>query len=736
MATLVFSALGTALGGPLGGAIGALAGRQLDGALFGPAPRNGPRLRELEVSLSSYGTAIPRLHGRMRVAGAIIWASELQEHSELRGTGKGTPALTTYGYTANLAVALSSRPIQGLGRIWADGKLLRGVAGDLKAGGQLRIHHGHDDQPPDPLIAASEGEQRCPAFRGIAYVVFEALDLSDFGNRIPALTFEVIADHTVRLHDILGESLPGVTVPHEPDVLAGFAVEDTLGASLAALIPALPIALDGAGDTVVARSADDPAAVAVPLGEAAISVEDDAFGGAAGHSRRRTAGEPQPPPVLRYGDIDRDFLPGTQHAGGRAGPGQPDVVELPAALDGATARMLVDRMAQRRDRARERVAWRTTTLDSAVAPGVLVRLPDRAGTWQVDSWEWREAGVELELVRVPARAAVPPAPALPPPPFPAPLDALPAATRLVVCELPWDAVAGAPDRPRLAAAVSAAGPHWSGAALYTDAGDGQLRPSGSASRTRAVIGTTRDVLGAASPLLIDRGNSVTVNLAAADLALTGASLADLAGGANLALVGEELIQFARAEPLGEGGWRLSGLLRGRGGTEHGVPGHRAGEPFALLDDRLTILDALATRDATLVALGRGDEAAVAAAVHLTDIALRPLAPVHARADPSPNEGTSLAWTRRARGGWPWRDGVDMPLAEESERYVVSYADDAALLRTWTVAEPRLTLSAAELAMLRRLAPAGRFAVRQQGTHAVSDPLPLALPADHQGATHA
>ena len=44
-----------------------------------------------------------------------------------------------------------------------------------------------------PLIAASEGASGCPAFRGIAYVVFENLQLGDFGNRIPALTFEIFA---------------------------------------------------------------------------------------------------------------------------------------------------------------------------------------------------------------------------------------------------------------------------------------------------------------------------------------------------------------------------------------------------------------------------------------------------------------------------------------------------------------------------------------------------------------
>src|SRR5690606_26956786 len=173
MATLVFSAIGTAIGGPLGGAIGSLIGHQIDRAIIGGGPRReGPRLRELAVTTSSYGTPVPRHFGTMRAAGTIVWATELVESSEQSGGGKGRPATTAYSYSASFAVALASRPIRRLGRIWADGNLLRGAAGDLKTGGALRVYSGHGDQPVDPLIASDRGAA-CPAFRGLAYCVFE-----------------------------------------------------------------------------------------------------------------------------------------------------------------------------------------------------------------------------------------------------------------------------------------------------------------------------------------------------------------------------------------------------------------------------------------------------------------------------------------------------------------------------------------------------------------------------------
>lgn len=141
MATLVLSAVGTLVGGPLGGAIGALVGRQLDAKIVGTPTREGPRLTELAVSTSSYGQPVPQIHGTMRVGGTIIWATDLQESRSTSG-GKGQPRTTSYSYSTSFAVALSSRPIERIGRIWADGNLLRGAAGDLKTAGMMRLHSG------------------------------------------------------------------------------------------------------------------------------------------------------------------------------------------------------------------------------------------------------------------------------------------------------------------------------------------------------------------------------------------------------------------------------------------------------------------------------------------------------------------------------------------------------------------------------------------------------------------
>lgn len=204
MAALVLSFAGASVGGTLFGAAGVAAGRLagamggglIDGALFGSMMRKhvqGPRLSDLDVMGSTEGSPIPRVYGRARIAGQLIWATRLEEVISTRtasaGGGKGggpRVSTTTYSYFANFAVGLCEGPIAHIGRVWADGKPL-----DLN-GEIVRVYTGTEDQLPDTLIEAKEGAGRAPAYRGLAYLVFERLPLAGFGNRIPQIAVEVV----------------------------------------------------------------------------------------------------------------------------------------------------------------------------------------------------------------------------------------------------------------------------------------------------------------------------------------------------------------------------------------------------------------------------------------------------------------------------------------------------------------------------------------------------------------
>lgn len=197
------SVLGATLSGAaIGAQVGALAGSYVDQALFGASGDTrtveGPRLSDLHVTTSSEGAPVPRIFGRVRLGGQAIWATDHEEEvvrtTEGGGSGKGiggSSASATsvetveYRYYANIAIALCEGEITGLGRVWADGAEL-----DLSAF-VYRLYKGSEDQVADPLIVAHKGADATPAYRGLAYIVFERLPLADFGNRIPQFSFEL-----------------------------------------------------------------------------------------------------------------------------------------------------------------------------------------------------------------------------------------------------------------------------------------------------------------------------------------------------------------------------------------------------------------------------------------------------------------------------------------------------------------------------------------------------------------
>ncbi|MGL4729307.1 MAG: baseplate multidomain protein megatron, partial [Bosea sp. (in: a-proteobacteria)] len=217
MATLVLQAAGSMIGGAIGGPIGAMAGRAIGGiagALIdsswmgggsdkGERLVEGPRLKEMNGLASTEGEAIPRVYGRARLGGQMIWATRFEEEvstsveragrrggkgglGRMGGGSQAAQATTTvnYRYYANLAVAICEGPVSFIRRVWADGREV-----DLTTL-TMRIYRGTEDQAPDPLITAKESTS--PAYRGTAYVVFERLALADFGNRIPQFSFEVV----------------------------------------------------------------------------------------------------------------------------------------------------------------------------------------------------------------------------------------------------------------------------------------------------------------------------------------------------------------------------------------------------------------------------------------------------------------------------------------------------------------------------------------------------------------
>ncbi len=737
MATLLLTAVGTVFGGPLGGAIGALVGRQVDTAILGGRRVEGPRLKDLTVQTSSYGSALPLHFGKMRAAGSVIWATELVEHKETTG-GKGRPSITSYTYTSSFAVAVSSRPIAGIGRIWADGNLLRGASGDLKVGGKLRVHLGHGDQSADALMAQAEGVARCPAYRGLAYVVFEDLELADYGNRIPSLTFEILADAgSTSIAAVARAILPEATVSNLDNSLGGFSIDQgSAGDTLAVIADAVPMACAVNGGALTLHAAE-PVGIVAPLllpGPAAANKESQSSEAkASGWSRKRESLPRVRQCGVRYYDTARDYQPGLQRGIGRSEQGDLQVIELPAALSAPEAQTLASNASRRAARPADTISYRVTEIDPAIVPGAFVQVPITSGLWRVAQWEWQQDGVLLDLTAYPSSgatlASVPTA--ADPGRFNAAIDLVNTPTVLEAFGLPWDGT-GSGTTPAIYVAASGASGGWTGAALLADLdGDGGALVSiGSTGRTRAHIGRTLGTLPAASPLLLDCRSTIDIALAAPDQSLSDASLSQLLQGANKARIGSEMIQFGSAVPLGGGVWRLSTLMRGRGGTEWAVGTHVASEAFVLVDDSLLELDAklIGTPATTrIIAVGLGDEAAVSVPIEDPGATMRPLSPVHGKAVRQSDGSITLGWVRRSRGAWLWSDGVDAPLNEEFERWEITVGDPDAPVLRWQTTTSTFSATAAQVAGLPTGGPL-YFTVRQIGRDAASIASRIDFPA--------
>ncbi len=265
---------------------------------------------------------------------------------------------------------------------------------------------------------------------------------------------------------------------------------------------------------------------------------------------------------------------------------------------------------------------------------------------------------------------------------------------------------------------------WRQAALLYSIDDGVSWVAAGATAAPAVLGTIAVVALGAPATLVDLQGAFEVVLAHAEMELGDADAAALDRGGNLALLGDELVQFGRAEPLGGARWRLSGLLRGRRGTE-AVGVQMVGDRFVLIEaETARAFDlpvSVLGREVRVIASGVGDAVPVETRCVMRGTSVVPPSPVHLRYVDETDGSATVRWTRRSRAGWRWIDGVDAPLAEEVEAYRVTVTAGGAS-RDVDVAEPLVVVTAAE-----RVGSVS-IALRQRGVFGESLGASLIVPA--------
>jgi hypothetical protein len=224
--------------------------------------------------------------------------------------------------------------------------------------------------------------------------------------------------------------------------------------------------------------------------------------------------------------------------------------------------------------------------------------------------------------------------------------------------------------------------------------------------------------------MVDEANTVTVRMHHGSLAtITQAAL--LSDG-NAALLGQEIIQFKRADLASPDVYVLSGLLRGRCGTEQHMATHAVDDAFVLLaaSSVYRIEDELDKLGVAAVWKGVSPGSALADALPVdftnTGISSMPLAPVHLRAVPLDGTTLQIDWERRTRKGGTWRPYVDALLAEETEQYHVRLATSGDV----TISEQTVTANTATVTIAS--APAGSVITVRQLSASVGPGFPASV----------
>lgn len=310
---------------------------------------------------------------------------------------------------------------------------------------------------------------------------------------------------------------------------------------------------------------------------------------------------------------------------------------------------------------------------------------------------------------------------------------------------------------------------WKGAQLNKSSDGGATYDDVLTDNAPATIGECLTVLpNFGGGKVFDESSRLSVLIHPGGGTLSSATRRAVLSGANYAMVGAEMIQFKNAELTDTNTYTLSGLLRGRHGTEWAMRGHRGGEDsppiggdiFCLLPTPLT-LDALPidygyTRLYKAVTLGRTLATADAYPFRSNGVSLAPYSPVQLGAgfvgDPG-SADIAMRWRRRTRLGRGWVNaraptGQDsMPLAEATEAYRVRIWADGTfqtVVRTETVMDARtftytaamqvadfgdelLTLPAWSVAQIGELGPG-----YEEFSNGLGAALPLFIPTDTDG----
>jgi hypothetical protein len=242
---------------------------------------------------------------------------------------------------------------------------------------------------------------------------------------------------------------------------------------------------------------------------------------------------------------------------------------------------------------------------------------------------------------------------------------------------------------------------WPSAAIMRST-DGDAYSLVSLITSSSKMGLTETALGDwTGGNVFDEKNTVDIKMYGSST-LASVSRDEAMAGDFAILLGNEIIFARNATLLTTGRYRLSGLLRGRFGTEYETDSHA-------LNERFVVLSAAALRsfqppsdDLNVdryykgVTSGNKISAAIPKIYNYVGNSQKPYAPEHIGGGVSGIGGDwTIKWVRRSRYRNGWYDTYEVPLDEDAESYEIRIMDGSTVKRTLTSSTQSVTYTYAQ-----------------------------------------
>ena len=722
MASLLLPAIANALGAnsfwmSTAGLVGSLLDQRIFAQNVTQTSEVGKQ-SDLQIQSSSLGAGIVKGYGTIPVAGNIIWGTKFTEHittsTQTAGGGKGgggssqTVTTTTYSYSISFAIAICRGPISSISEVWADGNEIALSSFDCS------IYYGTEDQPPDPFMEGIEGAGRVPAYRGIAYIVFKNFPLEKFGNRIPTFQFLTVFPKNNVAQIVQEICTDAGFVPEDLDVtsisdktIRGFAVQGakTFRSQIEALqVVFLFDAMEFNGQ-VVFKARDFTNVIAVPeedMGVYETSKPEKAY------QFKRAADLTLPKTVkLAYLSSDCRYTDAVVTA-------KRQVTKSVTDSQLSTNVVLSDAEATQLAEVRLKELWinRTTfetslsTKYATVQPGTLIETTTTVGKnlLLVTKASYGKPGINKISATAVSRQAYTTTSRTVDPGSPGIAALAPTEVRFEILDIP-QLPSNISDVQNILIVAASAEVYY-GANLFQSMNGGANYSLLKANLPKGIIGDTTSTLADGDTHTWDMVNKVTVKIITGTL--SSSTKDSVLNGANMCVIGNEVLQFLTATLTAANTYELSGLLRGRFGSEDQTSLHSTGDRFVMLtlDNVATIACPSSMWFKPWNLKGGSSLKSVTDASYKTfdftpqAVFAQPLSPCRTWLERDEGKNITIHWTRRTRGNGDMIDFSDVPLNEDSEKYEIdvmsSNAATATVKRTIAVAAQQVaTYSAAD-----------------------------------------